>query len=110
MCLQRWLNIVLDLLVAGIAVGVISVSVAYKGTMTGGQIGVALNMILLVNTTLLALVTMYTNLEISLGAIARLKETVQNTPQESEPEEDQAIQGWPSAGAVSVDNLEVSYM
>ncbi|KAE9376652.1 ABC transporter [Stipitochalara longipes BDJ] len=110
MCLQRWLSMVLDLLVAGIAVGVISVSVAFRGKMTGGQIGVALNMILLVNTTLLRLVTTYTNLEISLGAIARLKEAIQETPQESEPEEVGTIQGWPSAGAVQVDGLEVSYI
>jgi ABC-type multidrug transport system fused ATPase/permease subunit len=110
MCLQRWLNIVLDLLVAGIAVGVISIAIAFRGSMTGGQIGVALNMILLVNKTLLTLVTSYTNLEISLGAIARLKETIQETPQEDGLEEDYAIQGWPSAGAVKVDDLEVSYM
>jgi ABC-type multidrug transport system fused ATPase/permease subunit len=110
MCLQRWLNIVLDLLVAGIAVGVISIALAFRGTMTGGQIGVALNMILLVNKTLLTLVTSYTNLEISLGAIARLKETIQETPQEDGLEEDYAIQGWPSAGAVKVDDLKVSYM
>ncbi|PMD48812.1 putative ATP-binding cassette transporter [Hyaloscypha variabilis F] len=110
MCLQRWLNIVLDLLVTGIAVSVISVSVVFRGTMTGGQLGVALNMILLVNTTLLSLVALYTNLEISLGAIARLKETIQETPQESGPEEKGTIQGWPSAGAVNVQGLEVSYI
>jgi ATP-binding cassette subfamily C (CFTR/MRP) protein 1 len=45
-------------------------------------------MILLVNTTLLSLVTMYTNLEILLGTIARLKETIKGMPQETEPEED----------------------
>jgi len=67
-------------------------------------------MILLVNKTLLTLVTSYTNLEISLGAIARLKETIQETPQEDGLEEDYAIQGWPSAGAVKVDDLKVSYM
>jgi ATP-binding cassette subfamily C (CFTR/MRP) protein 1 len=80
LCLQRWLNIVLDLLVAGIAIGVISVAIAFRDTMTGGQIGVALNIILLVNNTLLRLNESYTNLEISLGAIARLKETIEKTP------------------------------
>lgn len=110
LCLQRWLNIVLDLLIAGIAVGVISTAIAFRESMTGGQIGVALNMILLVNTTLLALVTSYTNLEISLGAISRLKETIQETPQEDGSDVDRRIQGWPWAGSVKVDNLEVSYM
>jgi ATP-binding cassette, subfamily C (CFTR/MRP), member 1 len=110
MCLQIWLSIVLDLLVAGIAMGVISIAIAFRGTSTGGQIGVALNMILLVNTTLLKLVTFYTSLEISLGAIARLKQTIQETPQEDEPEENYNIQGWPSEGVVKVKDLRVSYM
>jgi ATP-binding cassette subfamily C (CFTR/MRP) protein 1 len=110
LCLQRWLNVVLDLLVAAVAVGVISIAIAFRGTMTGGQIGVALNMLLLANTSLLRLVETWTTLEISLGAIARLKETIQETPQEDGPEEDQrAIQGWPSAGVVEVDHLQVSY-
>jgi ATP-binding cassette, subfamily C (CFTR/MRP), member 1 len=79
--------------------------------MTGGQIGVALNIILLANTTLLRLVESYTTLEISLGAIARLKETIQETPQEDDSEGDYpTVHGWPSAGAVNVDGLGASYV
>jgi len=85
LCLQRWLNVVLDLLIAGVAVGVISVALAFRGTMTGGQVGVALNMVLLANTTLLRLVESYASLEISLGAIARLRDAIQEAPQEDEP-------------------------
>jgi hypothetical protein len=110
LCLQRWLSIVLDLLVAGTAIGVISLAITLKGTMTGGQIGVALNIILLANTTLLRLLEAYTNLEISLGAIARLKETIEKTPQEDRPKVSQSIEGWPSAGALKVDQLNVSYL
>ena len=78
--------------------------------MTGGQIGVALNIILLANTTLLRLIESYTNLEISLGAIARLKETIEKTPQEDGPKASHTLEGWPSAGAVKVDQLDISYM
>jgi ATP-binding cassette subfamily C (CFTR/MRP) protein 1 len=110
LCLQRWLNVVLDLLIAGVAVGVISVALAFRGTMTGGQVGVALNMVLLANTTLLRLVDSYTSLEISLGAIARLKDAIQEAPQEDEPREERGvIPGWPSVGTVQVDQLQVSY-
>lgn len=49
-------------------------------------------------------------MEISLGAVARLKETIEETPQEDKSEEEQTIQGWPSAGAVKVEHLEASYM
>ena len=68
-CLQRWLNIVLDLMIAAIATGLITLAVVMKGTTTSGQIGMALNIVLVVNTTLLSLVESWTNLEISLGAM-----------------------------------------
>jgi hypothetical protein len=68
-CLQRWLNIVLDLMVATIATSLITLAVLMKGSTTAGQIGMALNIVLVANTTLLGLVTSWTNMEISLGAM-----------------------------------------
>lgn len=69
MCLQRWLSIVLDLIVTAAAVGLIALAVLLKGTTTAGQIGMALNIVLVANTTLLGLVSSWANLEISLGAM-----------------------------------------
>ncbi|KAK3388850.1 ABC transporter type 1, transmembrane domain-containing protein [Sordaria brevicollis] len=82
LCLQRWLNVVLDLLVAGVAVATILLAVELKGTVTGGQIGVALSVIIAANATLLSLVYSWTNLEVSLGAISRLKSVEEDTPKE----------------------------
>jgi len=81
--LQRWLNIVLDLLAAGIATSVIAMAVAFRGRITGGQVGIALNIMLVSNTTLLKLVENWTILEISLSAVARLKTLEKITPSES---------------------------
>lgn len=72
----------LDLVIAGIAVVLVASSVALKGSATGADIGVALNMIIAVNATLLRLVESWTNLETSLGAIARLKFVDKDTPSE----------------------------
>lgn len=72
LCLQRWLNVVLNLLTAAIAVGTIGLAVLYRSSTTGGMIGMALNVVLVANTTLLSLVGAWTELEISLGAVARL--------------------------------------
>jgi len=69
MCLQRWLNIAMDLIVLCIAMLVISLAVVFKGTMTGGQIGSALNVVLLANQSLLKLAESWTIMETSLGAI-----------------------------------------
>ncbi|KAK3336055.1 ABC transporter type 1, transmembrane domain-containing protein [Cercophora scortea] len=110
-CLQRWLNIVLDLLVAGVAVGTIAVSVLLKGTTTGGQVGVALSMILVANTTLLRLVESWTNLEISLGAISRLKTAEECIPREENLSKQAfaPVANWPSSGKLELRNLSVSY-
>ena len=110
LCLQRWLNIVLDLMIAGVAVVVIALTVVFRDTTSGAQAGVALNMILVANTTLLRLVENWTTLEISVGAIARLKSVVNETPQEEKrsdtlyPSDD-----WPQSGSIEMDDVTVSY-
>lgn len=80
--LQRWLNIVLDLLAAAIATSVVALAVTFRGRISGGQVGIALNIMLVANTTLLRLVENWTTLEISLGAVARLKSLEMMTPSE----------------------------
>lgn len=118
LCLQRWLGVVLDLLVAAVAVGTIALACLRDGgaASTGGQIGVALNMILVANTTLLRLVKSWTGLEISLGAVARLRDVEQTTPREDEEQLDRDVNprvapppGWPSAGAVQLSGVTASY-
>ncbi|KAH8899329.1 hypothetical protein GQ53DRAFT_709991 [Thozetella sp. PMI_491] len=109
-CLQRWLNIVLDLLVAGIAVLAISFAVALKGTTTGGEIGIALVVILSTNTTLLRLVASWTDLEISLGAIARLKSAETDIPREERPMDELVLATeWPSVGGVEFRDVTAAY-
>lgn len=68
-CLQQWLGVVLDLMIAGIVTGLITLAIFLKGTTTAGQIGMALNIVIVANSTLLGLVTSWTNMEISLGAM-----------------------------------------
>jgi ABC-type multidrug transport system fused ATPase/permease subunit len=110
LCLQRWLNVVLNLLIAAIAVGTIGLAVLYRDSTTGGQIGMALNVILVANTTLLSLVGAWTDLEISLGAVARLKEAETETPREDQPDEcDLPPRGWPSRGDVVLSGVTAAY-
>ncbi|TEA20925.1 ABC transporter atnG [Colletotrichum sidae] len=109
-CLQQWLSIVLDLIVAAMATGLIALAVLMKGTTTAGQIGMALNIVLVANTTLLSLVSSWTNLEISLGAISRLKNLETETPREDKVGEDYVPDEiWPSAGEVELDSVTAAY-
>ncbi|KAI0381939.1 ABC transporter [Hypomontagnella monticulosa] len=110
LCLQCWLRIVLDLLAAGIAVGVIALAVVLRDTTSGGQIGVALNIVLVANTTLLRLIESWTNLETSLGAIARIKSLEDELAPEDQPTEIIVPpEAWPTSGAVDIKNLTASY-
>jgi len=56
LCLYRWLNIVLDLLATAVATSVVAIAIAFQGHVSGAQVGIALNIMLVANTTLLKLV------------------------------------------------------
>lgn len=97
-------------MIAVIATGIIAIAVIMKGSTTSGQIGVALNLVLVANTTLLRLVESWANLEISLGAISRIKSLEIETPKEDKPWENMEPEAsWPSSGVVDFENLTVAY-
>ncbi|GAB1312726.1 ATP-dependent bile acid permease [Madurella fahalii] len=109
-CLQQSLGIVLDLMIAAVATGVINLALFLRGTTTAGQIGMALNIVLVANATLLSLMTSWTNMEISLGALSRLKSLEANTPKEDKPYEDYVpADPWPSSGALEFEDVTVAY-
>jgi ATP-binding cassette, subfamily C (CFTR/MRP), member 1 len=110
LCLQRWLNIVLDLLAAAIATGVVAIAVALRGSVSGGQVGIALNIMLVANTTLLKLVESYTTLENSLGAIARLKMLETLTPSEGgKTSSYDPPDNWPPRGQIKIKDITAAY-
>jgi ATP-binding cassette subfamily C (CFTR/MRP) protein 1 len=109
-CVQRWLNLVLDLLVAGLAVAVVTLAVELRGSTSAGLLGIAMNNLLSFNASLTQLVTFWTTLETSLGAIARVKTFAESTESEERPEEtftppDQ----WPESGSIEFCNLSAAY-
>lgn len=108
--IQRWLNLVLDLVVAGLAILVVWLAVSFRGTTTGGQIGIALNVVLSFNSVLLRLAEGYTQLETGLGAIARLKTFNETTLPEDKPGEDQVPPAdWPQKGEIEFRAVNASY-
>lgn len=112
LCLQRWLKIVLDLLVAAVATATIAMAVVYRGSTTAGQVGVALNVILVTNVTLLRLVESWTGLEISLGAVARLREVEADTPCEEGRRGGEEVLppgDWPSKGVIEFEGISAAY-
>ncbi|KAI0189383.1 putative ABC transporter [Xylaria flabelliformis] len=110
LCLQRWLNIVLDLLAAAIATSVVAIAVGFRGHVSGAQVGIALSIMLVANTTLLRLVENWTLLETSLGAIARLRTLENMTPVEGGRGASlNPAQNWPQRGHIQLKNVTASY-
>lgn len=110
LCLQRWLNIFLDLFTAAVATSVIVAALVFRGHFSGAQVGIALNIMLVANTTLLKLVESLTALETSLGAISRLKTLEETTPVEDNTAEClEPPENWPSRGSIEFRNISASY-
>ncbi|ETS74059.1 hypothetical protein PFICI_13925 [Pestalotiopsis fici W106-1] len=109
-CIQRWLTVVLDLFIAAIAVILVAFAVKFRNTTTQGAIGVAMVNILGLNTELSELVNNWADLETSLGAIARLRSFLQDTPKEDDPGRvAPADATWPSQGRVDLKGLSAAY-
>ena len=109
-CIQRWLNLVLDLVVAALAVIVVTFATQLPSSSSGGDVGIALNNVLGFNQTLTLIITSWTTLETSLGAIARVKSFEEQTPKEHIPSEVPPLgEHWPENGMVEFRNVTASY-
>ncbi|KAG5781755.1 hypothetical protein H9Q73_004573 [Fusarium xylarioides] len=107
-CIQRWLELVLDLFVAGMAILLVTIALRIPGTTSEGAIGLAMVNLLGLNLTLTTVIDQWTTLETSLGAIARLKSFINNTPNENKPDETEVPDNWPG-GTIVFDRVTASY-
>ncbi|ORY71658.1 multidrug resistance-related protein [Pseudomassariella vexata] len=110
LCIQRWLVLVLDLVVAGLAVLLVGMAVALRSQLVAGFLGLALVNMMNLSHSLTYLVQHWTNLETSLGAIARIKDFSDKTPAEEslEDSEDPGA-NWPTRGALRFEGVSASY-
>jgi len=109
-CIQRWLNLVLSMLVAAMAIVVVSLAVKVQVSTSGASIGIALNNVLGFTQSLSTLVDSYTQLETSLGAIARLKNFEATEVSENLPGEDMIPEAsWPDQGVIEFQGVTATY-
>lgn len=110
LCIQRWLNLVLDLTTAAIATVVVALAMTLHGTASAGSVGLSLLNILNFNTQLAQLILDWTSLETSLGAVARCKNFEAGTPSEHLAGENvQPASDWPQSGHIIMDNITATY-
>lgn len=107
--IQRWLILVLDLLVAGMAVLLVVLAICLKNVSAGFS-GVALINIISLSSSISSVITAWTKLETSLGAIFRIVEFCTETPSElGDLQVENAPESWPSKGAIKFENVTAGY-
>jgi len=107
---QRWLTVVLDLVIAAIAVLLMILVVKLRGTISAGYVGVSLVNVLLFSQSIKLLITFWTTLEVHIGAIARIKNFEGLTPTENkDSENNEPPPSWPMRGAIEFRDISASY-
>ncbi len=109
-CIQRWLTLVLDLIVAVLIIIMVAISVSIRSKIDPNLLGVALVHMMNLGTALKDIIIYWSTLETSLGAVSRIKTFCESTPSEILPEEDKIPdKGWLSRGDLEVRNVSVQY-
>lgn len=96
---------------AAVTVLLIAIVVTWRGKFDAGIVGISLVMIIGFGSSLTRLITNWTAMESSIGAISRVKNFVDGVEAE---DNDSSSKGaldpaWPQAGAVQLSHLSASY-
>ncbi|EHK26141.1 uncharacterized protein TRIVIDRAFT_36031 [Trichoderma virens Gv29-8] len=109
-CIQRWLTLVLDLVVAVLTVLLVVFAVVLRGKLNPSLLGVALVNMMNLGLNLKGIILAWSQLETSLGAVTRIKTFEETTPSELLPEENYTPpEEWPAQGSLEFANLSVQY-
>ncbi|PWY72973.1 multidrug resistance-associated protein [Aspergillus heteromorphus CBS 117.55] len=108
-CIQRWLTLALDLIVASEAVVLVCLAVFLRHSTNVGLLGVSLNNILSFNASLSSLISGWTQLEISLGSISRVRNFEMEVPREETVQKMDPPAEWPQRGEVQFVGVTAQY-
>lgn len=107
---QRWLVLVLNLVVAGMVILLLGLGVALRDRVNPGLFGVALVMMTTLGQMIADLIQAWTQLETSLTAVSRIKSFAENTPQETEGSETTFLdEDWPPLGGIRFESVYANY-
>jgi ATP-binding cassette subfamily C (CFTR/MRP) protein 1 len=92
------------------AILLVTLAVILRNRINAGLLGIALVNMMNLSQNLAALITNWTSLETSLGAIARIKEFSENTPCENlNGESIEPSVEWPADGTLIFESVSASY-
>jgi ABC-type multidrug transport system fused ATPase/permease subunit len=112
LCIQRWLSLVLNLIVAAVTVLLVGTSLALRNRVDSGLLGIALVMMMDLGLVLSELIQNWTLLETSLGAISRIKEFAEDTPNEegdTVARTGYELPGWPTRSEIAFKDASIAW-
>ena len=110
LCIQKWLALVLNLVVAGLAILLVSTIVALRDQVNPGLLGVSLISIVGLGQTLSYFLTFWTTLETSLGAVSRIESFIERLSKYNVRRSNSKLPStWPPHGNLEISNLSAGY-
>jgi ATP-binding cassette subfamily C (CFTR/MRP) protein 1 len=109
-CIQAWLQFVVNIIVAALAVILVATVIIWHETFSAGSVGVSLVMVIGLSETIAMLIQSWTQLESSIGAVTRVKWFAAETEsEECGDERGDLPPAWPQAGTLSFEGVVASY-
>ncbi|CAG7955917.1 unnamed protein product [Penicillium olsonii] len=109
-CIQRWLGLVLDLMTAVLVTIMMVLVVKLREQLAPQYVALAFVQIMSFGQSLAHVIQAWTQLETSLGAVARVKTFCADTESENRPLETGSVpENWPMHGKITIQDLVASY-
>ncbi|KUL81936.1 hypothetical protein ZTR_10344 [Talaromyces verruculosus] len=110
LCIQRWLTLVLNCVVAGLAVVLMTLTATLRGNTNSGFLGVSMVSVVNFGQTLSSFILYWTTLETSLTAISRIQNYVSETPEENSTSLIAELPSeWPVEPSIKIQHVSASY-
>lgn len=109
-CIQHWLAFMLDTIVGALCVTLVSIVLTWRSKFSAGSVGVSLVMVVGFNEVLARVIVSWTNMESSIGAVARVRRFVAETELENDGFRSvESLGQWPKSGSLEFANVVASY-
>lgn len=113
-CVQRWLLLVLGLIVAALSVLLVGLAIPLRERLDPAFVGLAVIQIMTLSESLNDLVVQWTELETCLGAISRISRFTKETTSEELQSITDSVVGagggdWFPTGSIALENVSATY-
>lgn len=108
--IQRWLTLVMDMTSLALATTVVIIVLRAKGVTTPAGFGLTFLNVISLGNGMTSFIERWTDMETSLGAIARLRSFLKMTPVEkSQNDCDPVPEDWPQHGHIVMNHVSANY-